>query len=124
MVYVPSRNEVWRKGFETFGRGLYNLSGMQYRDLQKESYNEQIAYEEYLRQGNIRAYNDWQKNVGSQGRTIRYPELSYPGQIHRSDTAIARNLLDYSTADSNFISNLPYRTVGLYSIGGRLSRTL
>lgn len=91
---------------------------------QQNSYNEQIAYEQYLKKGNERAYYDWQKNVGSKGRTIRYPELSYPGQIARSDTSIARNQFDYANAGASYLSNFPYRSAGLYGIGGKLSRTL
>lgn len=42
----------------------------------------------YQRSGYERQLNDWNKNVGSQGRNIRYPELSYQGAINRLSTDI------------------------------------
>lgn len=86
------------------------------------SLNAQIAYEQYLAEGNRRALADWHKNVP--GRTIKYPEFSYPGQIVRANTSIARAGLDYSTAGANYYGNLPYRGAGLYGIGSRLFRRL
>lgn len=91
---------------------------------QQDSYKTQIDYEQYLKAGNERALNDWNKNVGSKGRTIRYPELSYAGQIARADTSIARNEFDYANAGAGYLSNLPYRYAGLYGIASKLSRTL
>lgn len=91
---------------------------------QQNSYKEQIGYEQYLQGGNRRALDDWYKNVGSQGRTIKYPELSYAGQIARSNTAIARNQFDYANAGASYLSNFPYRSAGLYGIAGKLSRSL
>lgn len=87
-----------------------------------DSANTQIGYEEYLRRGNERALADWHKNVP--GRTIKYPEFSYAGQIARSDTAISRLGYESDSAYANFYGNLPYRTAGLYGIGGRVARSL
>lgn len=80
----------------------------------------QMDYEAYLRQGYERQLADWHKNVP--GREIRYPELSYPGYIYRSNTASARAGYDYDTAGANYYGNLPYRALGLYGIGSRVSR--
>lgn len=102
----------------------YVLSGYKQMQNTQQSLSAQIDYEQYLKAGNERALADWNKNVGSQGRTIRYPELSYAGQIRRADTSIARASLDYDTASANYWGNLPYRTAGLYGIGSRLSRSL
>lgn len=93
----------------------------QMRNTQK-SLQTQIAYEQYLRSANERALKDWHKNVPN--REIKYPELSYAGQIRRADTSIARAYLDYSTADANYWGNLPYRAVGLYGVGSRTTRYL
>lgn len=100
------------------------LLGYRQMSNTQQSLSAQIDYEQYLKRGNERALADWNKNVGSQGRTIRYPELSYAGQIRRADTSIARASLDYDTASANYWGNLPYRTAGLYGIGSRLSRSL
>lgn len=86
------------------------------------SLSAQIDYEQYIRGGNERALRDWHKNVPN--RSIKYPELSYEGQIRRADTSIARAGFDYSTADANYYGNLPYRTAGLYGIGSRVYRSL
>lgn len=40
---------------------------------------------QYTKRGYQRQLADWNKNVGSQGRSIRYPELSYEGNAFRSD---------------------------------------
>lgn len=93
----------------------------QMRNTQK-SLSTQMDYEQYLRQGNERALSDWYKNV--RGRTIKYPEFSYPGQIHRADTSIARAGFDYSTASANYYGNLAYRVGGLYGISSRATRNL
>lgn len=95
----------------------------QYRNTQK-SLTAQMNYDQYLRQGNERSLADWNRNVGWQGKTIVYPEFSYAGQIYRANTSLTRAGLDYNTAGANYYGNLPYRTAGLYGIGGRLSRTL
>lgn len=98
------------------------VTGKTQRDNTQASLQAQIDYEQYLRAGNERALADWHKNVPN--RQIRYPELSYPGQIYRANTSIARAGFDYSTADANYYGNLPYRVAGLYGIAGRISRTL
>lgn len=98
------------------------ISGKTQRDNTQASLQAQIDYEQYLKAGNERALRDWHKNVP--GRTIKYPELSYAGQIRRADTSIARAGFDYNTADANYYGNLPYRAAGLYGIFGRLSRSL
>lgn len=122
---------IWQSGIDIL-RGEYNpyvdfgsmISGRKQMQNTQQSLSAQIDYEQYLKRGNERALADWNKNVGSQGRTIRYPELSYAGQIRRSNTSIARASLDYDTASANYWGNLPYRTAGLYGIGSRLSRSL
>lgn len=122
---------IWQSGIDIL-RGEYNpyvdfgsmISGRKQMQNTQQSLSAQIDYEQYLKRGNERALADWNKNVGSQGRTIRYPELSYAGQIRRADTSIARASLDYDTASANYWGNLPYRTAGLYGIGSRLSRSL
>lgn len=100
------------------------FTGRRSMENTQASLQAQIDYEQYLRAGNERALADWQRNVGSQGRTIQYPELSYAGQIYRADTSIARAGFDYDTAYTNYLGNLPYRTAGLYGISSKLSRTL
>lgn len=103
---------------------IEDLSGYsQYKNTQNSTQT-QIDYNNYLKGGNARALVDWQKNVGSQGRTIKYPELSYAGQMYRADTASTRAMFDADTAGSNFFGNLPYRAGGLYGISSRLSRSL
>lgn len=89
-----------------------------------DSNQAQIAYDEYIRQGNVRAYDDWQRNVGSKGRTIRYPELSYPGQIYKADTAVARSLYNSDSAYANYYGNVPFRAAGLYGVFGKPSHYL
>lgn len=103
---------------------IRSLLGIRQTENAKASAQTQISYEDYLKAGNQRALDDWQKNVGKYGKTIRYPEFSYPGQIYRSDTAIARNMLDYDTADANFYGRSLYGSVGLYGVGSRLTRWL
>lgn len=88
----------------------------------QQSLSAQIDYDQYIKRGNERALADWKKNVPN--RSIKYPELSYEGQIRRADTSITRANLDYATADANYYGNLPYRAVGLYGIGSRVFRTL
>lgn len=105
-----------------FYRNILDLIGWTQYNNTQSSLKKQIAYEEYLKEGNRRALADWHKNVP--GREIKYPEFSYAGQIYRGDTSIARANLDYDTARANYYGNLPYRAAGLYGIGGRLSRTI
>lgn len=93
----------------------------QYRNT-RASASAQMNYDAYLKAGNERALRDWHRNVP--GKEIAYPEFSYPGQIYRADTAIARAGFDYSNASSNYYGNLPYRTAGLYGLAGRMSRYL
>lgn len=88
----------------------------------KDSLSAQIDYDQYIKRGNQRALADWQRNVPN--RSIKYPELSYEGQIRRANTSITRAGLDYSTADANFYGNLPYRAMGLYGISSKLYRNL
>lgn len=105
----------------SYGRDLLGYNQWQ---NSKKSYETQIAYEQYIKAANQRALDNWNRTYGSKGLTIKYPEFSFAGQIARADTAIARNMLDYASADSNYYGNLPYRTSGLYGIGSRLFRTL
>lgn len=113
------------------GKSLYDqpflkwgkmLSGRQQMENTQASLQKQIDYEQYLKAGNERALADWHKNVPN--RQIRYPELSYAGQIRRADTSIARAGLDYDTASANYYGNVLYRGAGLYGIGSRLTRFL
>lgn len=97
------------------------LGYTQYQNTRKSA-ETQISYEQYLRRGNERALADWHKNLP--GRRIRYPEFSYAGQIARADTAIGRLGYESDSAYANFYGNLPYRTAGLYGIGGRVARSL
>nr|WDW25854.1 MAG: ORF3 protein [Canine associated porprismacovirus] len=114
----------------TWKQNMYNdladfsrkvLGYTQYRNTQ-DSLSAQIDYDQYIRRGNERALRDWHKNVPN--RNIKYPELSYEGQIRRADTSIARAGFDYATADANYYGNLPYRVAGLYGIGSRVYRSL
>ena len=111
--------------FESAVRGYHNIPAIfgrtQMENTQK-SLQAQIDYDEYLKAGNRRALEDWHRNLP--GRTIKYPEFSYAGQIRRADTSIARAHFDYNTAGANYYGNLPYRAAGLYGIGSRFSRTL
>lgn len=113
-------DRLW--SFKAPWRMLSDATGYtQFRNAQASTQT-QIDYENYLRAGNERALRDWHKNVPN--RQIRYPELSYPGQIYRSDTSIARNMYDYSTAGANYTGNLIFRLGGLYGVANRLSRSL
>lgn len=114
---------VWNnKG--SIGRFARNLTGRTQYENTKASVNAQIAYNDYIKAGNQRAYDDWMRNVGQYGRTIRYPELSYPGRIYQADTASARAMYDADTAAANYSGNLPFRLAGLYGIGSRVTRWL
>lgn len=89
----------------------------------------QIKYNDYLRRGNERALQDWNKNVGSKGLpgshpTIKYPELSYAGAMYKANTGSTRSMYDTYTASANYYGNLPYRGAGLFGIGSRVSRWL
>lgn len=103
-------------------RGVAPVLGYtQFKNTQA-SLSAQMDYEQYLKAGNERALRDWHKNVPN--RSIKYPEFSYPGQIYRADTSIARAGFDYDTAGANYSGNVLYRTAGLYGIGSRIARTL
>lgn len=80
----------------------------------------QIDYNEYLRVGNERALADWKR--GFPGKEIRYPELSYPGAIYRTNTGTARTMFDSDSATANYYGNLGFRLAGLYGIASRVSR--
>lgn len=119
----------WLYDYETFlyknwypFRAISGLVGYDQAKATIESNKAQIAYDEYLRRGNERAYNDWKKNVP--GREIKYPELSYPGAMYRADTGIARSGYSNDSAYSNNYRNFVYGTAGLYGITSRAARTL
>lgn len=103
-------------------RAVSSLVGYDQAKATIESNKAQIAYDEYLRAGNERAYNDWKKNVP--GREIKYPEFSYPGAIYRANTGIARSGYSNDSAYSNNYRSFVYGTAGLYGIGSRASRYL
>lgn len=111
-----SRN--WNNVKQFFG----DVSGYnQYKQTQRSN-QVQIDYDTYLRRGNERALADWKRNVP--GRQIRYPELSYPGAIYRSDTGVARSMYSSDSALSNFAGNVVYRGAGLYHVAGGVSRRM
>lgn len=103
-------------------RAISGLVGYDQTRATIESNKAQIAYDEYLRAGNERAYNDWKKNVP--GREIRYPELSYPGAVYRADTGIARSNYSNDSAYASNYRSLVYGTAGLYGVAGRAMRSL
>lgn len=108
-------------GITKLGKDMLGYSQWQ---NSKKSYQAQIDYEEYIRKANQRALDNWYRTYGSKGLTIKYPEFSYSGQIVRSNTAIARNMFDYASSDSNMYGNLPYRAGGLYGVTGGLFRRI
>lgn len=104
-----------------------SLFGYNQYKATEASTKKQIDYNEYLKKGNIRAQQDWNKNVGSKGvagshPTIKYPELSYAGRIAQANTGSARAMYDAYTASANYYGNLPYRAGGLFGISSRISR--
>lgn len=99
-----------------------DVSGYSTYENTKKSNAAQIDYDEYIKRGNERAFADWKKNVP--GRSIRYPELSYPGAVYRADTGIARSSYSNDSALSNFAGNVVYRGAGLYHVAGGLSRRM
>lgn len=115
--------DLWhRSGTYRSWNLLKDLSGYtQYKNTQK-SVQAQISYNDYIKRGNERAFQQWQKNVGSKGLTIKNPELSYPGAIYRADTGSARAMYDADNSRANFYGNVPYRAAGLYGIVSRVSR--
>lgn len=116
----------WKEGLNriTPGRLLADMTGYTQYQNTKSSNQRQIDYNDYMSGGNSRAYQDWLKNVGSKGRTIRYPELSYPGAMLGYSTGSARAMYNSDTAFANFTGHLPYKSAGLYGIGSRVSRWL
>lgn len=99
---------------------LKDISGYNQYETTAKSNQAQIAYDEYLKKQNEMALEMWHKNVP--GRSIAVPGLSYPGAIYRADTGIARSMYNSDLALSNFAGSAPYRTLGLYGIGSRVSR--
>lgn len=108
----------------SLGYYIPRLLGYTQTKKAQDSETAQIRYNDYLKAGFQRQYDDWQKNVGKYGRTIRYPEISYPGQMYRTDTATARAMYDYDIAGSNFYGRSLYSSAGLYGIGSRVTRWL
>lgn len=103
---------------------LSDVTGKTERDNEKAQYQNQIDYEQYLRSGYERQLEDWYRNIGiPQGLTIRYPELSYAGQIYRSGKNIANSGLGYSSADARYSRSF-YGAAGLYGVASKLSRRL
>lgn len=84
----------------------------------------QINYNEYMKAGNQRALNDWQKLYGSKGLSIKYPEFSYAGSIAGYDAGISRSYIANDIAGSNLVGGLPYKGAGLYGVAGRAVRRL
>lgn len=108
----------------TLGRIASDITGYTKYQNTKAANDKQISYNDYMSGGNLRAYQDWMKNVGSQGRTIRYPELSYPGAIAGYNTGSARAMYNSDSAFASFAGSFPYRAGGLYGVSSRLSRRL
>lgn len=100
------------------------MSGLRSAMDKEQSNTIQIGYNEYMKGGNQRAYDDWQRLYGSKGLSIRYPELSYPGAIAGYDAGTSRAYLSSDIAYSDYISSLPYRGAGLYGVASRAVRTL
>ena len=84
----------------------------------------QIDYNQYMANANTRKLADWNKNVGSQGRKIAYPELSMAGAIFGYNTGVGSAYLSNDIAYSNYAGSHLYRGMGLYGIAGRVSRSL
>lgn len=101
-----------------------NYTGYTQMKNTQESLKAQIGYEQYIRQANERALRDWNRNVGSKGRIIRYPEFSYAGQIARSNTSIATAGFSYDNAYANYTGGLLNKSMGLYGVSGRLYRSM
>lgn len=122
-------NDYLRMGLNAYrlvhtlpGEILSGLLGYTQTENEKASNQAQIDYNEYLKAGYLRAYEDWKKNVPN--REIKYPEFTYPGNIYRTDTASARAMFDYDTAGANFYGRSLYGTLGLYGVGSRVTRWL
>lgn len=63
----------------------------------------------YQKQAYERQYEDWKRNVP--GRTIRYPELSYPGHIRALDTGISQSYASSIGSGASLGSTLGYGAV-------------
>lgn len=105
-------------------KSIQHYTGYTQKENTERSAQVQIGYNDYLRGAYERQYADWQHYVGSKGRYIKYPELSYPGKIRGVDTANARAGFDISTAGANYVRNLYGVAGSLYNPGGYISRYL
>lgn len=82
----------------------------------------------YQRGGYERQLADWQRH--NPGRTIRYPELSYPGRIRALDTGISQSYFGSVGTSSHLVRNLASgygysRSSGLFGkVPSRTSRWL
>lgn len=82
----------------------------------------------YQRGGYERQYADWRKNVP--GRSIRYPEFSYPGKIRALDIGISQSYAGSVGTASNLAGHLASgygyaRSSGLFGkVPSRTSRWL
>lgn len=131
MIFVPwdSKGQAMM-----YAHGLFNpvqdfwnsMTGFKQNYNTQLSTKKQIDYNEYLNAGNQRAIDDWNNTIGKKGhgRTIRYPELSYAGAVARANTGSYRAMYDASNSSANYYGNLPYRGLGLYGVGSRVSRWL
>lgn len=99
-----------------------SIFGYNQQKAMQASARSQQDYEAYLKKANLKAYEQWKKNVP--GRSIANPEFSYPGQAYRSSTAYTRAGYDYVNAGYNYYGNLPYRGAGLFGITSKFSRYL
>lgn len=101
-----------------------NISGYNAVKAKEAEYRNSIDYYQYLKSGYDRQLRDWKKNVGSQGRTIRYPELSYAGSSYGASKNISNNYLGIDATYANYTASAPYRAGGLYTLFSRTSRYL
>lgn len=111
-----------------FSRAMYDtvdkISGYDAVKAKEAEYKNSIGYYQYLKAGYDRQYEDWKKHVGSQGRTIRYPELSYPGLSFGASKNISNNYFGIDATYANYTASAPYRAGGLYTLFSRTSRYL
>lgn len=68
------------------------------------SQHKQRELYQYQKNAYERQYRDWSKNVPN--RTIRYPELSYPGHIKQMDTGISQSYASSVGSVSRFTGQL------------------
>lgn len=88
------------------------------QNAQRDLYN-------YQGEGYQRALDDWNKNVGSQGRTIKYPEQSFEGALKARDVGIAQSYSSSIATGANQVNQAAYYSQGLYSANlGKSSRWL